>query len=259
MLEFTGLNLTAPDGCIIGVIETGPPALNGPGVLRHTLAQMDSVEKFREVGRLLQSRREGATIVVVSHDETLLEKCADEIWWIEDGALIARGDPAEILGRYRAHVAEILRAAGTNERPLLSPTMRRGDGRATLEGVEINSAVLKSGEQATIRVAVRFLSRVADPVIGIMIRTRVGLNVYGTNTELEGLKPGPLNAGETLRVTFAFNCNLCPGHYTVTAASHDPDGVWHDWMEDAIAFAVVDARYTAGVANLKASVAIERG
>jgi hypothetical protein len=254
MIEFTALNLTAPDNSIIGVIEIGPPALEGSGVLRHTMSQMDAMAKSREVGRLLQLRREGATIVVVSHDETLLENCADEIWWIENGALVARGDPSEVLGRYRAHVAEVLRRAGQGELPKLSPTMRRGDGRAILEAIEISSAVLTSGEPAKIRVTVRYAARVEDPVIGIMIRTRVGLNVYGTNTELEGLKLGPVEAGQTLCVTYSFDCNLCPGHYTVTAASHDPDGVWHDWMEDAIAFAVTDSRYTAGVANLKATV-----
>jgi lipopolysaccharide transport system ATP-binding protein len=57
---------------------------------------------------------------------------------------------------------------------------------------------------------------------------------------------------------FAFRCELCAGEYTLTVASHDPDGVWHDWLEDAIAFAVADSRYTAGVANLRATVRMER-
>ena len=46
--------------------------------------------------------------------------------------------------------------------------------------------VWRSGELAVVRVRVRFRSAVADPVIGIMIRTRIGFEVYGTNTELEG-------------------------------------------------------------------------
>jgi lipopolysaccharide transport system ATP-binding protein len=94
-------------------------------------------------------------------------------------------------------------------------------------------------------------------VIGIMIRTRVGMEVYGTNTELEQVKLGPCDAGQTLRVTFSFRCDLCPQQYTLTAASHDPDGVWHDWLEDAVAFTVTDSRYTAGVANLRARVSVE--
>jgi lipopolysaccharide transport system ATP-binding protein len=109
----------------------------------------------------------------------------------------------------------------------------------------------------SIRVSVRYAAEVKDPVIGILIRTRIGLNVYGTNTELEQLHPGPVAAGDTLRITYSFECALCPGDYTITAASHDPDGVWHDWQEDAVAFAVSDSRYTAGVANLRARVSAE--
>jgi lipopolysaccharide transport system ATP-binding protein len=99
---------------------------------------------------------------------------------------------------------------------------------------------------------------VDDPVVGIMIRTRIGMEVYGTNTELEGLKLGPCAAGEILQVIFQFSCGLCPQEYTLTAASHDPDGVWHDWMEDAVALTVTDIRYTAGVANLRAAVSVSR-
>jgi lipopolysaccharide transport system ATP-binding protein len=141
--------------------------------------------------------------------------------------------------------------------------LRDGDGRAALCGIELLGAdsapttVWRSGEAAAIRVTARFTDEVADPVIGILIRTRIGLNVYGTNTELENIHFGPMRAGDTVRVTYRFRCELCGGDYTVTAASHDPDGVWHDWLEDAVAFAVAEERYTAGVVNLKAQVAAE--
>jgi lipopolysaccharide transport system ATP-binding protein len=72
------------------------------------------------------------------------------------------------------------------------------------------------------------------------------------------VKLGPCPAGETLRVLFTFRCGLCPREYTITAASHDPDGVWHDWMEDAVDVLVAGTRYTAGVADLRASVMVER-
>ena len=52
--------------------------------------------------------------------------------------------------------------------------------------------------------------------------------------------------GRYAEISFAFRAELCPGDYTLTAASHDPDGVWHDWLEDAVAFSVTDERYTAG-------------
>jgi hypothetical protein len=118
--------------------------------------------------------------------------------------------------------------------------------------------IWRSGEPVSVRVTVRFAQAVEDPVVGIMIRTRIGLEVYGTNTELEGVKLGLCAPGDTRTVTFAFRCDLCPKEYTLTAASHDPDGVWHDWLEDAVAFTVADTRYTAGVANLRAAVTVAR-
>jgi len=137
--------------------------------------------------------------------------------------------------------------------------MRRGDGRAQVLRIETlgengcPTMVWRSGELAVVRVTVRFRDAVADAVVGMMIRTRIGLNVYGTNTELERLALGPRAAGDTVQVSFAFRCELCPEEYTLTVASHDPDGVWHDWLEDAVAFSVADDRYTAGVANLRAT------
>jgi lipopolysaccharide transport system ATP-binding protein len=282
MIEFTRLNAIAPDASIIGIlvegdaplplpdgvicIRPGYPLPDVPGnyLLDHTLSRSDAVARSKAVARLVQLRRAGATIALLSHDEALLESCADEIWWIRDAGLIARGDPADVLAQYRRHVAEALRASGGNQLPRLSPSMRNGDGRAALEQVELlggngdPATVFRSGEAVAIRVTVRFAGRVEDPVVGIMIRTRIGLNVYGTNTELEQLKLGPVEPGALLNVTYRFHCDLCPGEYTVTAASHDPDGLWHDWMEDAVAFSVSDSRYTAGVANLKAKVEAQK-
>jgi hypothetical protein len=108
-----------------------------------------------------------------------------------------------------------------------------------------------------VRTTVRFHEAVNDPVIGLMIRTQIGFEVYGTNTELEGLKLGPRKAGDTISVVFSFLCDLCPHAYTLTVASHDPDGTSHDWLDDAVAVTVVDERHTAGVANLRAKVTLE--
>lgn len=286
MIEFTAPHLTAPDSSIIGVIEEGAgslctsvneatqaarlgtrdaiPDVPGNYILDHTLSRSNAVAKSLAVAQLLQLRREGATIALISHDELLLEICADEIWWIRENDLVARGDPSEVLTEYRRYVAEALRSAGAGATARLAPTMRTGDGRAVLEQVELLAAdglpttVFRSGEEMAIRVTVHFAGAVADPVIGVMIRTRIGLHVFGTNTELERLKAGPVEAGSVLCVTYRFHCALCPGEYTVTAASHDPDGLWHDWMEDAVGFSVCDSRYTAGVANLKAKVEFEK-
>jgi lipopolysaccharide transport system ATP-binding protein len=231
----------------------------------HTFASHDLLTRERAAISIGALRRRGITTLLASDEEDLLRRLADEIWWLKNGSLAGRGDPDEMLRAYRKEVARNVRAWGESLKLKLAPAMRRGDGRAEVVRIETlgeegrPTMIWRSGELAVVKVTVSFRHNVADPVIGMMIRTRIGLNVYGTNTELEKLKLGPVKAGQTLTVQFAFRCELCPEEYTLTVASHDPDGVWHDWLEDAIAFSVCDDRYTAGVANLRATVSFSAG
>ena len=232
--------------------------------LDHTLSCCDALVRARAITGIERLRKSGATVLLASHDLALLEQNADEIWWIHDGRLAAKGDPREVSARYQQHIAQRQRAWGESVSAPLAPSLRRGDGRAQIIAIETLGAngqptlVIQSGESMTIRVTVRFQAAVECPVVGIMIRTRIGSEVYGTNTELEHYALGPMQPGQAIRIAYQFPCQLCPQEYTITAASHDPNGVWHDWMEDALAFSVADSRYTAGVANLRATVVAER-
>lgn len=233
-------------------------------LIEHSLAHHDALVRVRALAGISRLRSAGTTVLLVSHELDLLERVCDEIWWLDAGTLERRGDPREVLDAYRENIAQKVRAWGATLKSPLLPAMRRGDGRAeilsleTLDGAGNPTAVWQSGENAVVRVTVRYHDAVEEPVIGIMIRTRIGLEVYGTNTELEKLSTGSCMAGTRMRIEFAFRCDLCPGEYTITAASHDADGTAHDWLDDAVAIAVADSRYTAGVANLRAKVKIEK-
>ena len=270
---FGSLQAAAPAGAVIGVVgEEGSgqerliaeaSGMEGVMVSDHEFARRDPLRRAQLARELEESRRAGRTTLLFSQEEQLLLSLSDELWWLDGGKLAGRGAPAEIWSAYQRHMAERLRAWGEAEAARIAPRMRRGDGRAEVAGIELigeegrATSVWRSGELATVRITIDFRNDVEDPVVGMMIRTRIGLNVYGTNTELEQTPLGPRRAGERIAVGFGFRCELCPGDYTLTAASHDPDGVWHDWLEDAVAFSVVDARYTAGVANLRARASFE--
>ena len=298
---FEGLTAAAPDSAVIGII--GPNGAGKSALLRlaagvdrplagevhsrgsrrclgasdavdlspaglllieHTLARLDALARAQAIVQIDRLRNDGATVLIVSHELDLLRSLADEIWWLDSGALVKRGDPREVLDAYQECIARKFRAWGETQSSPLRLSQRRGDGRAELVSLDTLDAsghptmVWQSGEPVTARVTVQYREAVEDPVIGIMIRTRIGLEVYGTNTELEKLKVGPCPAGARMQVDFRFQCGLCPGEYTLTAASHDRDGAAHDWIDDARAFVVTDSRFTAGVANLRAQVAVER-
>jgi lipopolysaccharide transport system ATP-binding protein len=253
-----------PEGRFVALGDTlnlAPAAVVG---LDQALATQDAVVRARTLTGLDRLRRAGTTVLLASYEDRLLETLCDEVWWLDAGQLAAKGDPKETLRKYRRAVSEKIRSWGETIPPRLAPYYRRGDGRAEVIALETAGAdgkptiVWKSGEMVSIKATVRYHEAVQDPVLGIMIRTQIGFEVYGTNTELEGVKIGPRAAGDTVTLIFSFLCDLCPHPYTLTIASHDPDGTAHDWLEDAVAVTVTDERYTAGVANLRAKVTIEK-
>lgn len=233
-------------------------------LLDQTLAHQDALEREKALVAIDRLRSAGATILIASHEPDLLRRTCDEVWWLDQGALAGRGDPGEVIEAYQQRVAEQFSAWGETLPQPLRLDLRRGDGRAEIISLETlgeggqPTTVWRSGEAVAVRVRVRYCEAVQQPVVGIMIRTRIGLNVYGTNTELEKQSTGSFAPGERLEAVFRFRCDLCPGEYTLTVASHDMDGTAHDWIDNAVAVVVADSRYTAGVANLRASVEVAK-
>ena len=226
-----------------------------------SFALTDPAYQAKTLAAFHQLRRSGAIILLASHDLALLERHCDEVVILGQGRVTGRGDPHLVLQDYRRLTHDSLKRSSPAAE--LAPSARHGDQRAEVVSLRILNSpgepatLVQSGEQVTIQAHLRFREAIAHPVAGILLRSRIGVTVYGTNTELEKVELGPCAAGDEVKLNFRFECNLCPGEYTVTVASHDPDGAAHDWLEDAIQFTVNDTRDTAGVANLKARVTLE--
>lgn len=227
------------------------------------------VQKFREL------RERGVTVVLVSHDLGLVKLICDRAMLLYQGKDLAQGTPDEVVNRYNALVLDRQRAfaaqsgsgpAGETQGGELAYAYRHGDRQAEVIRAELLNergeavSVVRSGEGVTVRVVAHFASRHPHPVVGMMIRTRIGMEVYGTNTLLEGTcgETGPVDAGEGLEVSFQFSCWLTPQEYTLTVATQSPDGTSHDWLDGVLSFQVIDSRQTAGVANLHATVRARR-
>jgi lipopolysaccharide transport system ATP-binding protein len=176
-----------------------------------------------------------------------------------NGRIAAEGAPSDVINRYIGLVLAKEDAKERNESRLHS-SFRHGDGGSEILGVDILNAcgepvtALASGEAVTVRVRSRFHRPKSDPMVGILIRTRTGMEVYGANTRTERVRLGDLQPGDELEVNFRLECWLTPQQYTLTVATQDSDGSSHDWLDDAIAFEVVDTRSAAGVVNLRAKV-----
>jgi lipopolysaccharide transport system ATP-binding protein len=115
-----------------------------------------------------------------------------------------------------------------------------------------------TGESITMRVQAFFRRDVSNPVVGILIRNRLGIDVYGTNTRIEQIEFGNFCAGEALELDFTLNCNLTRQEYTLTVAIQHWDGSSQDWLDDALQFTVMDNKDVAGLVNLQPAITWRR-
>jgi ABC-type polysaccharide/polyol phosphate transport system ATPase subunit len=105
-------------------------------LIEHTFARQDALVREQAAVALDGLRRAGTTTLLVSHEEDLLRRLSDEVWWLHEGKLAGRGDPGEVLTAYRRHILTRLRAWSETVPMPLQPRWRRGDGRAEILSVE---------------------------------------------------------------------------------------------------------------------------
>jgi homopolymeric O-antigen transport system ATP-binding protein len=249
-------------------------------IVDEALAVGDAVFQHRCFRRIEEIQKKGSTILFVSHDPGAVRALCSRAILLNAGSVVADGEPPAVLNRYQRLIMareeaydRSLEADGetkaeaeeTDEDRLpLQYTFRHGDRSAEVVRVELLDAALnrieivESGEPVYVRMRVRFWSDIDEPVCGFLIRNRHGIHLYGTNTQLQQLRLGPVRAGETVEVTFAFKCRLAPDSYSIAVAAHSPDAVSFDWLDGVLFFRVMSGVAMEGVANLNATVTARR-
>ena len=230
-------------------------------IVDEALAVGDAVFANRCVRKFEDLKQRKVTVLFVSHDLRLVKQLSDRALLLLGGRIHAEGDPKDVINRYIGLVLEKQRTdVGRSGPRELQGSFRHGDGTSEILEIQLLNArgeparTFGSGERVTVRVRSLFRRPKSGPMVGILIRTRIGMDVYGTNTRLEQVELGDFAPGDELETQFSFDCWLTPQEYTLTVATQNADGSSHDWVDDAIAFEVLDAKSAAGVANLRAEV-----
>ncbi len=243
-------------------------------IIDEALAVGDAVFQHRCLRRINELHERGATVLFVSHDAAAVRALCSRAILMKAGSVIADGKPSDVLHVYQKIVMERELAFETESAEVnatgettpdynlgpLSYAYRHGDGSAEILGAELTDAtqaqveMAESGEPLKLRVLVRFRHEVESPVIGFLLRNSHGIHAYGTNTKEQQLDFGTVKAGETLEVSFAFNCWLGVDQYTISLAVHSHEGQAYDWLDAALFLRVTSMSLTEGIANLNASV-----
>lgn len=258
-------------------------------VIDEALAVGDTIFQHRCVRRIKQMQEHGTTVLFVSHEPTLVRALCHRAILLSRGEQLADGLPLDVLNRYQSLImaretaensprgaeqtdhwssdtdvsGEHGSATQTNQKRL-SYQFRHGNGDAEVIDAQLLDADLQpvelidSGGRVNLKLRFLFHRDAVRPVCGFMIRSRHGTNVYGTNTEQQGIELGAAKRGEVIEATFAFNCWLGQEHYFISVAVHSADGVAYDWLDGVIFFRIACEVEMEGLANLHATVTTSR-
>jgi lipopolysaccharide transport system ATP-binding protein len=235
-------------------------------IVDEALAVGDAIFASRCVQKFEELRRKNVTVFLVSHDLGLIKRLADRAAFMLDGRIVMQGAPKDAVNQYVGFVLDRERAGkerstGALEESLASETsFRHGDGASRVIDVQIlNSAgqvcrAFRPGESIVLRIRAAFQKSVSNPVVGILIRNRIGMDIFGTNTRLERAELGDFEPGEEIEVEFELDCLLSRQEYTLTVAVQYWNGLSQDWLDDVLDFRVEDTKDVAGVLNLNTRV-----
>ncbi len=241
-------------------------------IIDEALAVGDRVFQGRCYARLRELRRNGATILFVSHDLASVSSFCDRAVWIEKGRLRSVGDVREVVADYVAGTRDAVPAqAGVGVRPGDSLVLRSGDAldllapRDRIDGadVRISAARMEASDGSVeMTVDVDVLRDVADPDLSMAVKDIRGTTLYATGTTVAGRRIGPVRAGERLSATFRLELPLRGDVYPVALAvsdgCHSGPHLPLDAIEDRLFLELPERRKARHLLDIQSEVSVDR-
>jgi ABC-type polysaccharide/polyol phosphate transport system ATPase subunit len=170
---------------------------------------------FEEFFRL---KREGKTIVFVSHDMYSVERFCHRAMLMERGAMVQLGEPHKIARAYhKLNFGQL-----PHEAPVAADA-----GASAAASTEISDAWFEnaSGERVTsasqeeslcMCFEVRLTEDLLDPVFAATLRTELGHTILVARSDRDGRSSGSFSAGENVIARFSTPSWLTSSRYTLT-------------------------------------------
>lgn len=259
-------------------------------IVDEALSVGDAKFQLKSFDRMKAFRRQGKTILVVSHDLNSLAALCDRAILIDKGRVLEDGDPNAVgkvyhellFGPPKPAIDELsivaakdeVIAESTEEDVRIAETAisdelsmpqehRYGDCRAVIAGTlildETGNAVsqLRVGHSYRFRYVVDANADVDDYVLGLLIRTPRGVEVMGTDTrhwETPGF-PKVLESGRRYYFDIKFVNNFGSGVFFLTATIAKTDTTKMDARFDQLMFQVIGSEkfYTSSLTTSELS------
>lgn len=194
-------------------------------IIDEALSVGDAYFSHKSMARIREFRKQGTTLLFVSHDPGAVQSLCDRAILLEGGRLLMDGGPSEVMDYYNALIAE-KENESVEVRYLASGKAQTVSGtrEAIAESIGLFNAAGESvefvnvGEPVELRVQARIHGSIPRLVFGYMIKDRLGQPVFGTNTHHTRQTLENLEDGQLVEYRIAFPMNFGPGSYSVSTA-----------------------------------------
>lgn len=244
--------------------------------------------------RMEEIRKNGTTILMVTHDMGSIIKYCDKVVLLNKGSFIAEGSAGHMVDLYKKILAnqldvldEELEAIRDNSDPEEQKTVsfghsgkreqglmkdkltinsnrtEYGDGRAEIydlglfdERGTLTNLLLK-GESFVIKEKIRFHTEIQSPIFTYTIKDKKGMDLTGTNTMFEGTEVRPVKAGDIYEVSFTQRMTLQGGEYLLSISCtgfEQGEHVVYHRLYDVANITVISNKNTVGVYDMESEV-----
>ncbi|KQR63307.1 ABC transporter ATP-binding protein [Acidovorax sp. Leaf160] len=245
--------------------------------------------------RLKKLKDSGTSILLVTHSSEQIVTHCNRALLINDGILIETGEPRRIVNRYLdllfgreqklphqagGVVAHVNGLTDLDKYPVSSTDdlfstrpnfnvgeFRWGDGSGRIldfflsADEELYPSSVMTGQKLILAVSLEFLAHMVRPILGFTVKTKEGVTVYGTNSEMLNVEGFEFigQKGSTAVAEIKFRCDLAPGDYFVSlglASREGADVVPHDRRYDSIHLHISHETSFHGLVNLQAKISL---
>jgi lipopolysaccharide transport system ATP-binding protein len=209
-------------------------------LIDEVLAVGDAAFRQKCIDRINQFKKEGRTILIVSHTSDQIQKLCDEVIWLQHGQVVERGDPEETLLRYLADMNKHAEArpgisAGQSDLQSVNKAQdqinRNHPHRSKLKLVTVRlldqnaESVFEINNGDSLNVEIEYLvsEPVKNPIFRVAIIRKDNILCYATTTAAAGLSISTVIGPGKISLQLD-RLDLNKGQYYVDVGIHE-----HNW------------------------------
>jgi homopolymeric O-antigen transport system ATP-binding protein len=228
-------------------------------IVDEILAVGDQAFQAKCIHRIDELHRSGVSIILISHNLSVVRRMCSKLIWLENGKMRAAGPTQEVASAYNLQSEEDSsqqRIADTKERPY----RRWGNREIEITDVRILNAAgleqstFQTGDDMIIEMHYEAHQSLPEPEFGFAIFRDDGQQVNGPNSYYGDMRTGDIDGSGKVRYHIKA-LPLLAARYEVSAAIHTKHLTYaYDFHERAYSFRVVSGgtRETDGLVALTA-------